>query len=212
MFNSKIRRLLARLVLGVPVNAKPFEEWPAQIGGEVRIANDAVLQAASLVVRDPAGCSLHIGSQTNIEGSLVFERGGAEIKIGSRTFVGGSTILDAACGITIGDDVLISFDCLIMDHNSHSVRFCERKTDVLEWQQGRKDWTHVPTAPVRIGDKAWVGARVIVLKGVSIGEGAIIGAGSVVTKDVAAWTIAAGNPAKLIRVLSSEERKASLSE
>ncbi|MCC6483663.1 MAG: hypothetical protein IT209_02355 [Armatimonadetes bacterium] len=64
---------------------------------------------------------------------------------------------------------------------------------------GRKDWSHVKMAPVRICDKAWIGARAIILKGVTIGEGAVIGAGSVVTKDVPAWCVAAGNPARVIR-------------
>ena len=60
--------------------------------------------------------------------------------------------------------------------------------------------------PVRIGDKAWLGLRVIILKGVEIGEGAVVAAGSVVTKDVPSWTIAAGNPAKVIREIPIEER------
>ena len=54
-------------------------------------------------------------------------------------------------------------------------------------------------APVAIGDDVWLGARVIVLKGVTIGDGAIVGAGSVVTRDIPPWSIAGGQPAKVIR-------------
>ncbi|MGN6285701.1 MAG: acyltransferase [Afipia sp.] len=61
-------------------------------------------------------------------------------------------------------------------------------------------------APVRICRGAWIGARSIILKGVTIGEGAIIGAGSVVAADVPPFTIAGGNPARVIRALSADER------
>ena len=64
---------------------------------------------------------------------------------------------------------------------------------------GNKDWTDVPVRSVVIGDKAWIGFNSIVLKGVSIGERAIVAAGSVVTRDVPAATVVAGNPARVIR-------------
>jgi galactoside O-acetyltransferase len=94
-----------------------------------------------------------------------------------------------------------------MDHDSHAVQFENRRHDVRDWMRGTKDWTSVVRRPVRIDNKAWVGARTIVLKGVTIGEGAIIGAGSVVTGDVPPWTLAAGNPARIIRSLTDEERR-----
>ena len=54
--------------------------------------------------------------------------------------------------------------------------------------------------------KVWIGFNAIILKGVTIGEGAVVGAGSVVTKDVLPWTVVAGNPARLIREISENER------
>ena len=57
-------------------------------------------------------------------------------------------------------------------------------------------------APIRIADKAWLGMNVTVLKGVTIGEGAVVAAGSIVTKDVPPWTLVAGNPARVIKELS----------
>jgi acetyltransferase-like isoleucine patch superfamily enzyme len=80
----------------------------------------------------------------------------------------------------IGDRVIIAWDCNILDRDYHSI-----------------DGTEERTAPVRIGDDVWIGCRSIVLKGVSIGDGAIVAAGSVVVKDVPAHTLVAGNPAQI---------------
>jgi len=156
-------------------------------------------------VRYHSGSSLDIGEGSIVEGDLVSERDGASIVIGRNTFIGCS-LLSSANLIEIGDDVLISWGCNIADHSSHAIGWSQRKQDVRDWYQGRKDWMHVGVAPVKIGNKSWIGLNVIILKGVEIGEGAIIGAGSVVTRSVPPWTIAAGNPAKVIRVIPVEDR------
>ncbi len=153
-----------------------------------------------------AGNSLAIGEGSIFEGSIVGEREGVSITIGRNTFIGASVIACAA-RIEIGDDVLISWGCVIVDHNSHSILWSQRQNDVKDWYQNAgKDWTNVVVKPVRIGDKAWLGLNVIVLKGVEIGEGAIVAAGSVVTKSIPPWTMAAGNPARVVREISLEGR------
>jgi acetyltransferase-like isoleucine patch superfamily enzyme len=202
---TRIRSFLKRTLVGRPLD--PVQKWPRLLEGRVNIGAGTSLSGANLVVRDPAGCALSIGADSNVEATIVFEKGDAQIRIGSRTHVGGGTLLVAAHLIEIGDDVLVAFDALITDHNSHSLCFAERSGDVREWIQGRKDWSHVPMVPVKIGNKAWIGARAIILKGVTIGEGAVVGAGSVVAKDVPDWTIVAGNPARTIRQLTAEERR-----
>ena len=198
-----IRTALRRMVIG---NPDPKVVWASLLPGGVTIGSGTQLQAATLSAREPKGCSLSIGSDSNIEASLALEQSSARISIGSRTHIGGRTLLAAASSIEIGDDVLIAFEALIMDHNSHSLRFSERHHDVQDWISGKKDWSSVAMAPVKIGNKAWIGARAIVLKGVTIGEGAVVAAGSVVTRDVPPWTIVGGNPAKIIRSLTDEER------
>ncbi|WP_263358973.1 acyltransferase [Acidicapsa ligni] len=75
-----------------------------------------------------------------------------------------------------------------------------------DWYHGKKDWKTVILKPVRICDKSWIGLNAIVLKGVEIGEGAVVAAGSVVTKNVPSWTVVAGNPAKVIREIPVEDR------
>jgi acetyltransferase-like isoleucine patch superfamily enzyme len=180
---SRLRRLLPEgsLVLGA--------------GSRFQVAN----------VSARPGCRLHIGAGSLIEASITFERDGAAVMVGERTFVGRSA-LSVAERVTIGADVLIAWGVTIMDHDSHSIRFTERRHDVSDWLCGHKDWSHVPMAPVTIGDKSWIGTGATILKGVSVGEGGIVAAGSVVTHDVPPWTIVAGNPARKIRELAVDER------
>lgn len=86
--------------------------------------------------------------------------------------------------IEIGDDVAISHDVTIMDSDAHEGL----------WEGYEK------TKPIKIGNHVWIGTRVTILKGVTIGDNAIIAAGSVVTKDVPNNTIVAGVPAKVIKI------------
>ncbi len=133
--------------------------------------------------------------------ALVFsDREGSELSVGANSFVGGSKFV-VAQRIEIGDDVLISWGCTIVDHDSHSLIWPERAQDVSNHYQGRKDWANVKIAPVRIANRVWIGFDCIILKGVTIGEGAVVAAGSVVTKSVAPYTLVAGNPARPIRSL-----------
>lgn len=145
-----------------------------------------------------------IGAESNVEAMLVLERGEARIAVGDRTHLGGGTILSCARDVSIGDDVLIAFDVLIMDHDSHALRFTDRKNDVHDWMHGKKDWSAVAMAPVCIERRAWIGARAIILKGVRVGTGAVVAAGSVVTRDVPDWTLVAGNPAHILRQLEPD--------
>lgn len=156
----------------------------------------------------PTDHRVEIGSRCALECRISLERVVGSVTIGDNTFIGRSHIV-CAKGVTIGADVLIAWGCTIIDHDSHSIRWEDRAEDIARWREGlaegnsvaaaTKDWQDVPASEVRICDKAWIGFNAIILKGVTIGEGAVIGAGSVVTRDVAAWTVAAGNPARTIK-------------
>ena len=110
--------------------------------------------------------------------------GWGRIRIGDRVFVNCGTVLLSVLEVTIGDDVALANEVYIMDSNSHGV-------------EGRP---HVE-APVRIGDGTWVGARAMILPGVTIGKRVVVAAGSVVTRDVPDDVLVAGNPARVVRPL-----------
>jgi len=149
---------------------------------------------------------IKVGKGCLIEGDLVTETDESLLTIGDNTYIGGGTVIDCVKSIIIGDNVLISYGCILADSDNHSTKLSIRKKDLADWKQCKHDWTTTNSKPIKISMGVWIGARAIVLKGVTIGEGAIVGAGSVVTKDVPAWTIVAGNPARIIREIPEDER------
>jgi galactoside O-acetyltransferase len=151
------------------------------------------------------GNRLSIGEGSILEGSITFQREEAQVAIGSNTSFSAS-LIDCAERVEIGDDTMISWGCVVTDHDSHSLRWSARSNDVRGTLRGKKDWSHVAVKPVVIGSKCWIGMHVLILKGVTIGEGAVVAAGSVVTRDVPSWTVVGGNPARLIRTIPDEER------
>jgi acetyltransferase-like isoleucine patch superfamily enzyme len=165
---------------------------------QVSMGAGAQVQFRTLGDRPPSVFS--IGESSIFGASIAADRPNATVRVGNRTFVGSSRLVCAE-EILIGDDVLISWGCTIVDHDSHSLVWDERKEDVVEWCQGRKDWKHVKVRKICIGNRVWIGFNSIVMKGVNVGEGAVIGAGSVVTRSVEPYTLVAGNPAKPIRNL-----------
>lgn len=155
-------------------------------------------------ISGPAGCRISIGPDCIINSRIAFDRGGASFICGARCYIGASNLV-AAEKIHLGDDVVISWGVTIVDHNSHAIAWEDRATDVVGWAKGQKDWQHVKIASVRLENKVWVGFNAIILKGITIGEGAIVAAGAVVTRDVPPYTIVAGNPAQVIRELRGKE-------
>lgn len=108
--------------------------------------------------------------------------GTAKLTIGSGTAVGDRTEIHCGGQVEIGRDCNISWDCCIMDRDYHKI---DSDTEIIH--------------PVKIGDRCWIGCNSIIIKGVTLGEGAVVAAGSVVTKDVPARTLVGGNPARVIR-------------
>ena len=159
----------------------------------------------TLEIRKEGG-AISIGDDCLIEGYVVCETEESKIVIGNNVYIGGSTVIDCARSVTVEDSVLISHNVTIADTDGHSTKFSVRKNDLQAFRKKHVDWSAIPTSNVLIKRGAWIGTRSIILKGVTIGEGAIVGAGSVVTHDVPAWHIVAGNPARIIREIGEHER------
>ena len=108
------------------------------------------------------------------------------IRIGARTYINRFTMLDASDSITIGERCMIGPNCYLTDHDHGTSVNSEISSQPLR------------SSPTRIGNDVWMGAGAIVLKGVSVGDGAVIGAGAVVTHDIPAGAVAIGVPACVV--------------
>lgn len=153
---------------------------------------------------------IKIGNNCMLNCDFIFESEIGEIEIGDRTFINGGTSLISRSKIKIGNDVTIAWGCTLYDHNSHSLDWQERQKDLEQqlndYNNGldfikNKNWETVKSKPITIEDKVWIGFDCTILNGVTIGEGAIVGAKSVVRENVEPYTIVAGNPAVVIKKL-----------
>lgn len=107
---------------------------------------------------------------------------GGKIDIGNNTYIGDRTEIHSGESVKIGNNVNIAWDCNILDRDYHGF---ESETEIKK--------------SVTICDNVWIGCRCTVLKGVTIGEGSVVAAGSVVTRDVPPKCLVGGNPAKIIK-------------
>lgn len=124
------------------------------------------------------------GRKVNIEHNAYFS---PKVSLGDYSGIGINAKIYGAC--TIGSHVMMGADCTIITRNHAFDR-----TDMPMMEQGFS-----AEQPVTIGNDVWIGDRVTILPGVTIGDGCVIGAGAVVTKDIPAWSIAAGVPARVIK-------------
>jgi len=151
--------------------------------------------------------NISIGAHSIIHGELLLFAHGGKISMGEWCYVGEGTRIWSAKQITIGNRVLISHDVNIFDNLTHPISASQRHEQFRSIAlSGHPKKISLNEQSVHIQDDVWIGAGAHILKGVEIGEGAIVGAGSVVTKDVPDWTIVAGNPARIIRELAIDER------
>lgn len=132
------------------------------------------------------------GKKVNIEKNALFS---PKVSLGDYSGIGVNAKIYGAC--TIGKYVMMGEDCTIITRNH-----CSKRTDIPMMEQGFEE-----EKTVVIDDDVWIGDRVMILPGVHIGKGCIIGAGSVVTHSVPAYSIVAGVPARVIRHREPKEEK-----
>lgn len=137
----------------------------------------------------PACITLHDGAALDRGVTLLATNDSARIEIGPRTYINRRTMFDASECIEIGEEAMIGPFCYVTDHD-HTVG-----------PGLAPGATPLVSQPVSIGKRCWIGAHVSILKGVSIGDGTVVGAGSVVTKSLPAGVVAVGNPARVLRTI-----------
>lgn len=185
----------------------------AAVANFIKLGNSHLLDAFNLVLNYPIKKKyVKIGDDSMLNCTIIFESESGEVIIGDKTFIGESKLI-CRNKIEIQNNVFIAWGCCIYDHNSHSIDFKERQKDIqnqlFDYRNNRgfiesKNWKVVNSKPIKICSNSWIGMNCIILKGVTIGEGAIVAAGSVVTKNVDPWTIVGGNPAQVIKKIAIE--------
>jgi acetyltransferase-like isoleucine patch superfamily enzyme len=174
----------------------------ATVGRGLRVSGPIRLhchRTGSIRIGD--GCRIHSGFTGNPVGggsrmAIWIGRGG-RLTLGDRVGLGNSTIV-CMRAVSIGDDAFVGGDCKVYDTDFHSLDPGERS---LSGNPGAR------TAPVAIGPRAFVGGHSILLKGITIGAEAVVGAGSVVRRDVPEGQLWAGNPASFVRDLRATARR-----
>lgn len=164
---------------------------------------------ASARIRNALGndASIYIGSGSLVKGELLTFRHGGGIIVGNYCYIGEGARLWSAVRIEIGDRTLISHNVNIFDNLTHSLNPQKRHAQFLAISKGNfPKQDYLDEQSIIIGEDVLIGCQAIILKGVTIGKGSVIGAGAVVTNSVAANTIVGGNPARVIRELTLEER------
>jgi acetyltransferase-like isoleucine patch superfamily enzyme len=165
-----------------------------QVGRGVRILGRPIIdirKGSRLVIGNNVSLnSRNKGHHLNMHGpvKLYADQPGAVISIGDETRIA-ATCVHAYRSVTIGKRCLISANCQIFDGNAHDLSFPDVEDRIH---------TTGSSQPIVIEDDVWIGAHSIILPGVTVGKGAVIAAGSVVTKDVPSMSAVRGNPAKLV--------------
>jgi acetyltransferase-like isoleucine patch superfamily enzyme len=149
---------------------------------------------------------IFIGAQSLIRGELlVFYNG--HIQIGEWCYFGEHSRVWSAQSVIIGDRVQISHGVNIFDNLTHPMKASERHRQLQAIATiGHPKDVELKPRPVHIQNDVLVGCNAVILPGVRIGEGAIVGAASVVTHDIMPYSVVAGNPARVIRELHPDER------
>lgn len=197
-FSSHVeRRSVSRGYLGLCAYVNGFSMLTLEKGSCIVFDNEGFLalgtdrgsfrgwsRRTSLYIRENGVLEVRGYNQIG-RGTLVWILEGGKITMDGNSFTAGENMIVAKESVQIGKDCAIAWGVTICDHDFHKLYI--------------DDEVQVETAPVVIEDNVWIGMNATILKGVTIGRGAVIGAGSVVTKSIPPRTVAAGNPARVVR-------------
>jgi acetyltransferase-like isoleucine patch superfamily enzyme len=188
------RSVVYRAILRMDGTAAIEDGVRLRFADNIRLGRGTYLDHGVYIHACPAGVS--IGAESFVMKNAILhvynfrDLPTAGIRIGARSLIGEACVLRGQGGITIGDDVYLAplVQILAVNHVYHD-------TTRPVSHQG------ITCQGIAIEDGAWIGAGAIILDGVRIGRNAVVGAGAIVTKDVPAYTIAVGNPARVVRDL-----------
>ncbi len=169
-----------------------------QFSSNALVGNKVRLGAGARLINRHGREFTQIGDECVVRGILRIEAAG-RLAIGKFVYVGDQTIISAGQSVTIGDSTLVGHGAQIFDNDSHPTDAAQR---TAHFRKMLGHTTNMPieikSAPVDIGARCWIGMNTLIMKGVTIGDEAIVAAGSVVTHDVPAGAVAAGNPARIL--------------
>jgi acetyltransferase-like isoleucine patch superfamily enzyme len=173
----------------------------ATIGADFMVHGSSAIENES---KDPA--RIIIGKKSRIISAALIVKENANITIGDYCVLQNGSSVSALEKVTIGNYVGIASGTSITDNNTHALgaeNWIRHRIKVAPGGSGYSGlgngWELSDSAPVTICDAVWIGSGCRILKGVTIGEGAVVASGSVVTKDVEPYSIVAGNPAKKVK-------------
>lgn len=162
----------------------------------------------NVVIRHTAGIYLlhgsnqsnvKIGDNATVQGTLVSSNNG-NIVMGKHSRIGVNSYIRCVEKVALGDFTIISDNVVISDNNNHPVNPNDRMIQVATpLGSDKRSWIYSDHSPIIIGENVWIGEYARICKGVNIGDGSIIAANAVVTKDIPANCIAAGNPARIVK-------------
>ena len=184
-----------RRVLRDPAALRAVLNARLRLRGVTRLPRSVRLAGRARIENPGRRGRIELGERVNLIGRItpleIAVRPGGRITIGDGAFINYGVSISAHAAVTIGAGCQIGQYVIIQDNDYH---------DLIDKR------VLPPSRPVVIEDRVWIGARAIVLRGVRIGHDAVVGAGSVVTRDVPPWTVVAGVPARPVRTIDPTAR------
>ncbi len=182
------------------INGKPYKAFGKELSDERQRAKELTFKFNTLhpskidekneIIKNLFG---RIDKEFNIEPPLRCDYG-YNISAGENFYCNYNCVILDCAPVTIGDNVMFAPNVSIFTAG-HPVHF-EPRNELVEY-----------AFPVTIGNNVWIGGGVIINPGISIGDNAVIGSGSIVTKDIPSDSIAAGNPCKVLKKITDEDKK-----
>ena len=155
-----------------------------------------------VIINNKIRSQIIISKNVTIVSAKIFAFNLGKIIIGKYSYIGKDTQIDSCVEVQIGNYCMISNNVLIQDHNSHPIKKIERRKQLIKLQDKPTNVYESDTKKIIIGNDVWIGTDATILKGVTIGDGSIVAARAVVTKNIPPNSIVAGNPAKIVKKIN----------